>query len=78
MTEREEFEAWVNCDLINNCHPMEAAWVAWQAARANISDLLQEVRGYLQCVIDQSMSRNNAENLASELIETIDAAIAKK
>lgn len=36
--------------------------------------LLDECRSYLQCVVDCSMSRNNAEALADELIEKIDAA----
>ena len=43
-----------------------------------INALLKEVRGYLQCVVDSSMSLNNAEALAVELIEQIDAAIGKE
>lgn len=35
--------------------------------------ILDECRGYLTCVVDSSMSRNNAEALASELLEAIDA-----
>jgi hypothetical protein len=36
--------------------------------------LLDECRAYLQCVIDKSMSRNNAEAMADELLEKIMAA----
>lgn len=33
--------------------------------------VLAEVRDYLTCVIDKSMSRNNAESLAAELLEQL-------
>lgn len=36
--------------------------------------ILDECRSYLQCVVDCSMSRNNAEALADELIDKIDSA----
>ena len=48
------------------------------AAAPEMLEALKEVRGYLQCAVDGSMSRNNAESLAAELIEKIDAAIAKE
>lgn len=35
--------------------------------------LLQEIRGYLVAAADGSMSRNNSEQLASELLQQIDA-----
>jgi hypothetical protein len=35
--------------------------------------LLQEIRGYLVAAADGSMSRNNSELLASELLQQIDA-----
>lgn len=35
--------------------------------------LLEEVRGYLIAAADGSMSRNNSEQLASELLAQIDA-----
>lgn len=38
--------------------------------------LLAKARDYLRCVEEQSMSRNNAEQLAAELGEEIDAAMA--
>jgi hypothetical protein len=35
--------------------------------------LLQEIRGYLVAAADGSMSRNNSAQLASELLQQIDA-----
>jgi hypothetical protein len=35
--------------------------------------LLQEIRAYLVATADGSMSRNNSEQLASELLQQIDA-----
>lgn len=40
--------------------------------------LLVELRGYLECVVDKSMSRNNAEQLATELIEQLDSALTNQ
>ena len=37
------------------------------------SVLLQEIRGYLVAAADGSMSRNNSEQLAIELLRQIDA-----
>jgi len=37
------------------------------------ADLLREVHGYLTAAADGSMSRNNSEQLASELLEAITA-----
>ena len=37
------------------------------------ADLLAEIRGYLVASSDGSMSRNNSEQIASELLEQIDA-----
>lgn len=42
------------------------------AAPIPATELLNDIRGYLQCVVDSSMSRNNALALASELMEQID------
>ena len=36
------------------------------------ADLLREIRGYLDAASQGSMSRNNSEQLASELVERID------
>ena len=35
--------------------------------------LLQDIRGYLVAAADSSMSRNNSELLASELLQRIDS-----
>lgn len=43
---------------------------------ASSARLIDECRQYLQCVVDQSMSRNNAESLADELLVQI-AAMSK-
>lgn len=37
------------------------------------ADLLREIRGYLQAAEQGSMSRNNSEQLAGELLEAIAA-----
>jgi hypothetical protein len=42
---------------------------------ANHLSLIEECRSYLQCVVDHSMSRNNAEALADELLEQITKSI---
>lgn len=44
---------------------------------ASSARLIDECRQYLQCVVDQSMSRNNAESLADELLVQI-AAMSKE
>jgi hypothetical protein len=51
-----------------------AARDGFRDGAAASKSLVNECRSYLQCVVDCSMSRNNAEALADELIEKIDAA----
>jgi len=38
----------------------------------DVHNLLNEVRGYLVAAADGSMSRNNSEQLASELLANLD------
>lgn len=40
--------------------------------------LFEEVRAYLVAAADGSMSRNNSEQLAAELLELIDGAMSRK
>ena len=49
-----------------------------KAERDALRGLLVEARDFAQCVRDKSMSRNNADAMASELVERIDAALAAK
>ena len=53
------------------------ALVAMARDTVSYRELLYEVSEYLTCVIDGSMSRNNACALAAELQQQIDAAMAK-
>ena len=79
---------WLLIDIKKNTH-FDAALLekVFELAKAQarsilasvaIDALLQEVHGYLRCVVDGSMSRNNAQTLASELIEDIDAIPSKE
>lgn len=45
-----------------------------RATRCEIA--LDNARGFFVCYLDKSMSRNNAENLAMEFIEDINAALS--
>lgn len=58
------------------CETSEARQLRKDAAEEirRLRDISRSVRDYLQCVVDQSMSRNNAESIASDLIGDIDAA----
>ncbi|MCW3675434.1 hypothetical protein [Burkholderia cenocepacia] len=42
------------------------------------NSLFSEVRDYLQCVVDSSMSRNNSQNLATELLTSIEKLLQQK
>ena len=57
---REAHEAW-NKRLTSSATPTDAA------------QILEEIRNYLVAAADGSMSRNNSEQLASELLERINA-----
>lgn len=54
------------------------ALVAMARHSARYQEALYEVSEYLTCVVDGSMSRNNASALAAELQVQIDAAMAKE
>ncbi len=56
-----------NINVPSICHSMEDDALRCEAAR-----ILSEVRCYLEAASDGSMSRNNSENLAGELLEMID------
>jgi len=43
-----------------------------EAENKRLEDLMLEVQGYLTAVKDGSMSRNNSENLACELLDSIE------
>ncbi|WP_179255042.1 Lar family restriction alleviation protein [Burkholderia sp. HI2500] len=54
---------------------IESAIAKWNSrATPDRDSIIEDVRDYLQCVVDQSMSRNNSLSLAAELIDAIDAA----
>lgn len=73
MSERDDFDKWVDCDLIDNGHPLEIAWLAWQAARRTVSgqeaqrdvrDFQRELANYFEDVGDPhgaAMIRNFAD-----------------
>jgi len=42
-----------------------------------MKEALQEARSWFVCYLDQSMSRNNAESLAEEVLAEIDKALAQ-
>ncbi|UIY58163.1 hypothetical protein [Burkholderia cepacia] len=42
------------------------------------NSLFSEVSDYLQCVVDSSMSRNNSQNLATELLASIEKLLQQK
>lgn len=75
----EQIAAWAHEAGTDTGHyfNVDAAWLARFAAlvaaheRARSGKLLAEVDGYLRCVQDKSMSRNNAESLAGELQDEI-------
>ncbi len=42
------------------------------------NSLFAEMRAYLQCVVDSSMSRNNSQNLATELLTSIEKLLKNR
>lgn len=70
MTEREQFEAWVDRDKINNCHPMEAALIAWQASRATPADQFPYQKTFDAIAAATSISGGNVSVSVAAFIES--------
>ena len=66
------YEAW-RITYQSSEQAARAAYMGYQQQKHRADSLLGEIRGYLVAASDGSMSRNNSEQLAAELLKMIDA-----
>ncbi len=64
--------------VVDDCHAAADAIDLLLAEVEAANSLFTEVRDYLQCVVDSSMSRNNSQNLAMELLDSIEKLSQKE